>query len=528
MSSWRGERSCSASGLWSDQRRAKGKMRRPLINMGRSCSPLRLPDLELWVSGSLFKDWVGISNVEQCGLSSIIPSLRDELQVVSSLGSQNHKSTSSLGRVSSVTRLAPEGAPQSLSAEDAELRTTLEEDLVHGQSKRLTDLLERKGMQLCQALEEDREALELNRFQESRQRGQLHDKVLQLELDILKIRSNLGTWSTSSNCRTSPLTEDRSHREQEQAGKEIKKLREALRKAEERMDDLEFEKDRALSRLQSFEEENAELLQNIQTLDLQMQKDQKSIQGFSQQTCELHSELAQAKNQASKHKMMRILVEDELLSSKELEAEKLIQANQISALETERLWLIGKKEDLRKTFEEGKIRGLEKRCCQHKEHDRLEQGKQALQDPGNPRNTSEEKLRCYEEVQEQEKEELRRVVAHWSGKWLDVAMTLCQTQKELENLQNQQQLKEKTTVEEKNGDLEEMKEELFRMLKIKDIELEEQREQLQSAQDHVSKPFRHAPAYSQMMVSGLGFQVSQQRDEVQRLQKLLDEKDLQR
>lgn len=53
----------------------------------------------------------------------------------------------------------------------------------------------------------------------------------------------------------------------------------------------------------------------------------------------------------------------------ELEAEKLIQTNQIAALETERLQLIGEKEELRKTFDDGlheKMIELGERCCQHR------------------------------------------------------------------------------------------------------------------------------------------------------------------
>lgn len=39
---------------------------------------------------------------------------------------------------------------------------------------------------------------------------------------------------------------------------------------------------------------------------------------------------------------------------------------------------------------------------------------------------------------EKEKEELRKVAAHWNERWLDVAMTLCSTQAELDELKSQQ------------------------------------------------------------------------------------------
>lgn len=51
----------------------------------------------------------------------------------------------------------------------------------------------------------------------------------------------------------------------------------------------------------------------------------------------------------------------------ELEAEKLIQTNQIAALETERLQLIGEKEELMDVFDQGdqkELRDLTERCRQ--------------------------------------------------------------------------------------------------------------------------------------------------------------------
>lgn len=51
----------------------------------------------------------------------------------------------------------------------------------------------------------------------------------------------------------------------------------------------------------------------------------------------------------------------------DLEAEKLIQSSQIAALETERLQLIGEKEELMDVFDQGdqkQLRDLKERCCQ--------------------------------------------------------------------------------------------------------------------------------------------------------------------
>ncbi|XP_016425356.1 myosin-11-like, partial [Sinocyclocheilus rhinocerous] len=439
------------------------------------------------------------------------------------------------------------------------------------------------------------------------------------------------------------------HQGQRQVEKEIKKIREALRKAEERTEDLEYEKDSALRQLHSSEErkheainqaeeleqrlsssiqtqkeledqlnesrsrlgqmelekdmfstktrrlednlndlkvklsgalmdkdrlvqEKAELHQRIQALDLQLQREQRSKQGFTEQVCELHSELSQAKSQTNKQKRETMLMKEELLSIKELkeklssdltkaterlqvtlnqlhelEAEKLIQTNQIVALETERLQLIGEKEELRKTFDDGlheKMIELGERCCQHRElQDNLEQENQTLQlkcqDLEKKVKISEAGYKHKEEEQqqmraelEQEKEELRKLAAHWNERWLDVAMTLCSTQAELDELKSQQRVNDNrepevsqqieperdqsqvqqrltgssVSLEVVDGELVQVKAELLKvrdMLKIRDTELEEQLQELQSA----------------------CHQESQQSGEVQRLEQLLAKRD---
>ncbi|KAK9952430.1 hypothetical protein ABG768_018270 [Culter alburnus] len=640
MAKWRGERrSLSPSDFWSDQEWDADPGRRSFRHTLRSLSPLALSDLDFWDRRSGFK--ARKSPAWSCmGLPG--SALRSKIST-STLDSQKLKG--SLGMTRSASRLAPEGAPRShSSAEDFELRAALKEssmrraELVQrlreakGHLDTQTDLLKSKGSQLQQsqsisnilemkhkqlseavsALEQDKEAAELSRFEESRRRGELHDKVLQLELDILKMRSNLErrTPPTSPNPlnRTLPSTKDETLREgQKQVEKEIKKLREALREAEERTDDLEYEKDSALRQLHSSEEgkqeaikqaeeleqrlsssvqtqaeledqlnesrgrlgqmelekdlfstktrrlednlndlkvklsgalmdkdrlvqEKAELHQRIQTLDLQLQREQRSKQGFNEQVCELHSEISQAKSQASKQKMETMFMKEELLSIKELneklssdltkakerlqvtlnqlhelEAQKMIQTNQIAALETERLQLIGEKEELKKTFDDGlheKIRELGEKCCQHREpQGNFEQENQTLQikcqdlekkvqilEAENKQ--KEEEHQHMRAAFEKEKEELRKVAAHWNERWLDVAMTLCSTQAELDELKSQQQENDKVSLEDMDGELVQVKAELLKvkdMLKIRDTELEEQLQELQSSRTQVSQ-----------------------------------------
>lgn len=51
----------------------------------------------------------------------------------------------------------------------------------------------------------------------------------------------------------------------------------------------------------------------------------------------------------------------------------------------------------------------------------------------------EQELKLMEEKMEQEKEELKRVAAHWNERWLDVAMELQSSQVQLEESKKQQQ-----------------------------------------------------------------------------------------
>lgn len=51
----------------------------------------------------------------------------------------------------------------------------------------------------------------------------------------------------------------------------------------------------------------------------------------------------------------------------------------------------------------------------------------------------EQELQLMKEKTEQEKEELKRVAAHWNERWLDVAITLQSTQAQLDETKKQQQ-----------------------------------------------------------------------------------------
>ncbi|KAI4874964.1 hypothetical protein NFI96_032968 [Prochilodus magdalenae] len=675
-----------------------------LRNAFRSLSPeFDLWDNALFKSRSLTEPLCSAS--PQHGAVGVYPDLVTARKSApgepNSVGDQcGMKQSESTGmrRWQSASRLAPEGAPRSLSSQGSELQAALEESSVrraelvqklreaHGRLDTQTDLLKAKDTQLQQsqsttqllelkqkqltktlsALEEEKEAAQLSRFEESRRRSELQEKVVQLELELLKIKSYLGRRNPDQNSasqtnpqlnRTMPVTRDDFLREgQKQAGREMKKLKAALKEAEERAETLEAERDQVLKQLYSSKEghhetlnqavelkqklstsmqaqselqdqlsqsrsllgqldlekdllstkalrledsledlkmklsaaladkdrlvqEKAELHQRTQGLQLQLQRAQLGREGFTEQVCELHSELTQAKSQASRQQQDTVLMKEELQTAKEvkeklsdelaaaterlqvtlkqlheLEAEKLIHTKQISALETERLQLIGEKEELMDVFDQGnqeELRELRERCCHLRElNETLEHEKQDLQTlcQGLEKRVQnmEAEYGCKEEelqrmemreetsgtasmmelletqlkdsqdqiqtLLEQKTEleiELCRVKKE-AGAFERVELDACRQQLDLERSRSQslQQRLMGTPVslEEMDGELVQVKAELQKvwdMLKSRDTELEEQQQELQCARG----------------------QVTQQSTEVQRLEQQLAERE---
>lgn len=65
-------------------------------------------------------------------------------------------------------------------------------------------------------------------------------------------------------------------------------------------------------------QEKGELYQTVQRLELELQRSQLGREGFTQQVCDLHSELTQAKSQASQLQQSTLLMKEDLHSAKEV------------------------------------------------------------------------------------------------------------------------------------------------------------------------------------------------------------------
>ncbi|CAB1322644.1 unnamed protein product [Coregonus sp. 'balchen'] len=238
--------------------------RHSLIPLGDSC-PLALADLNMWDSRSHFKSqsaaW-SMATMTGGFLSKISTSTSGNGRD----GGFNRQSDPGMGkrRWQSMSRLAPECTPRSLApvSPGAELRAALEEsgfrrtELVqrlreaHGRLDSQTDLLKNRDTQLLHssssaqllemkhkhladavsALEQEKEAAELSRFEESRRRGELQDNV--------------------SVCPCVHV----SMQGKQKAERELSRMREALGEAEERAEALETERDQALQQLHTSKE----------------------------------------------------------------------------------------------------------------------------------------------------------------------------------------------------------------------------------------------------------------------------------
>ncbi|XP_031657395.1 golgin subfamily A member 6-like protein 22 isoform X3 [Oncorhynchus kisutch] len=320
----------------------------------RDSSPLVLTDLDMWDSRSHFKSQ-SLAWSMACRTGGFLSKMSTGTSVNGRDSGFSRQSDPGLGkrRWQSMSRLAPEGAPRSLSpvSPGVELRAALEEsgfrraELVqrlreaHGRLDSQTDLLKNRETQLqhssstaqllevkhkqladaVSALEQEKEAAELSRFEESRRRGELQDKVLRLEMDMLRMKSNLSVIKptaprTNNNplSRTSPVTQQDLFREEKhRAERELSRLREALREAEERAEALETERD--LQQLHTSKEAQRTVLNQTEEVNQRL--------GRALQT---HSELQDQLSEA-RSKLGQATLERDLLTSKVLRLEDSVE-----------------------------------------------------------------------------------------------------------------------------------------------------------------------------------------------------------
>ncbi|XP_010766355.1 cingulin isoform X3 [Notothenia coriiceps] len=315
----------------------------------RSSSPFSLSDLDMWDTKSRFtaqsSAWCGSATVSGTGFLSDVSS--------STSGSTGgfRQSDPGLRKWQSLSHLAPECATQPFPPspgsvlrfargessfrqaegahwlQDAHKRLDTQLDRLRMRNSPLShnitasQLLDMKHKQLSETLatlEQEKEAAELSQFEKSHQRRALQERVLQLEKELLHLRSTLDRRShdqpTERNLDspggTLPKSQDNFNRQVTQnVDLELCKLRDALRDAEARAKTKEDELNQALKKLQISTETQQTLLNQIEETNQRRQN-----------LSTLQEELSEANN-----KISRACLEKAILSTQMLKLEENIK-----------------------------------------------------------------------------------------------------------------------------------------------------------------------------------------------------------
>ncbi|XP_039988203.1 protein Hook homolog 3-like [Xiphias gladius] len=328
------------------------KMFRPSC---RSSSPFSLTDLDMWDTKSHFtattSAWNGMETVSGSGFLAKVST--------STSGSTSgfRQNDPGLKRWQSLSHQAPEGATRSFppspgaelqsargesSLRQAELVQWLQDERIDTQLDRLrardaqlsynittAQLLDMKYKQLSEAmstLEQEKEAVELSRFDNNQQRRELHEKVLKLEKELLQMRSTLDRGgidqpterTPGSLSKTLPVSqEDLNRQGKPEVDTELCKLREALKEAETKAKTKEEERNQALQQLQTSNETQRTLLSQIEEMN------QRLSQAVSNHS-DVQEQLSEANNKISQGCLEKAILSTQVLkledNTKELKA----------------------------------------------------------------------------------------------------------------------------------------------------------------------------------------------------------------
>nr|XP_033775796.1 centrosome-associated protein CEP250 isoform X2 [Geotrypetes seraphini] len=324
-------------------------------------------------------------------------------------------------------------------------------------SRAKLELLSLKQKQLESSiahLEKEKEWLELSRSEEKTQRGELQEKIINLEMEVVKAKSCLDTLSRSS---LSLFPSWGPSMGKDDFSQELNAVREHLHYYRDRVKVLERERNEAIQQLKLVKKEQVDLHQRERELSLQLEHAQRGKEGFSDQMSDLHMELVDAKAQANRQDQETIEMKEELLMVKavneklsselgqssqkleasltqlhHLEAEKKIFTNQIAALETERTQLLGEKELLMSAMEgDAKSQG-DKMQVLHESSRKLralQEEKEALQ---NHCVELEAAVGQMQDTLASQLQEQQHVSQYWKDRWQQAAVDLKTKEDELE------------------------------------------------------------------------------------------------
>ncbi|XP_060891631.1 trichohyalin-like isoform X2 [Labrus mixtus] len=326
----------------------------------RSSSPFSLTDLDMWDNRSHFtaqtSTWCGMAAVSGTGCLSKVST--------STCGSTGgfRQNDPGLRKWQSLSHLeaAPRPFPPSPGAEmraargecslrqaeagrwmqdvherlDTQLRNRKSQLSYNKTTTQLLDM-KHKLSEAMTAFNLEKEAAEFS------QRGELHEKVLQLEKELFQMRSSLGRGNADhpnpvSLSKTLPSSEeDLSRQESHKVDTELHTLREALREAEARAKTQEEERNQALQKLQTSTETQRTLLNQIE--EMRLSHTRQNHAEIQEQLSEANNKISQACLEKAILTTQVIKLEDNIKDLKsKLEKAGLQQRNQVLELQLKR------------------------------------------------------------------------------------------------------------------------------------------------------------------------------------------------
>nr|XP_004567762.2 cingulin isoform X4 [Maylandia zebra] len=292
--------------------------------MFRGSSPFSSADLDMWDTKSRFTGqtsaWCGVASVSGSGF----------LSKVSTSAGGSRQNDPGLRRWQSLSHLGPESPTRSLGAElraardgssfrQTEVVHWLQE--AHERLESQLDWLKTRDMlsynatiaqlpgrlpQMMKGLEDEKKAAVSAENEKSRQCRELCEKVLNLEKDLLHMRSALDRGSIDQSTERAPGSLNRTLPEKQKVDTEMLELREALKEAETKAKILEEERNKALQQLQAS-------IEMQRTLLSQIEETHKKLSHTAQDHSELQKELSEANNKISQACLEKAILSTQVL-----------------------------------------------------------------------------------------------------------------------------------------------------------------------------------------------------------------------
>ncbi|XP_006782787.2 glutamic acid-rich protein-like [Neolamprologus brichardi] len=269
--------------------------------------------------------WCGMASVSGSGFLS---------KVSTSSAGGSRQNDPGLRRWQSLSHLGPESPTRSLGAElraardgssfrQTEVVHRLQE--AHQRLESKLDWLKTRDMlsyntaiaqlpgrqlpQMMKGLEDEKKAAVPAENEKSRQCRELCEKVLNLEKDLLQMRSALDRGSIDQSTERAPCSLNRTlpvSQEKQKGDTEMLELREALKEAETKAKTLEEERNKALQQLRASIEMQRTLLSQIEETD-------KKLSHTAQDHSELQKELSEANNKISQACLEKAILSTQVL-----------------------------------------------------------------------------------------------------------------------------------------------------------------------------------------------------------------------